>query len=728
MAEQKSFMNLPLALGLGILGNMRPSRAPQGFFSTIGPGLASGAQLYAANQPKPVSALDQLRLKQLQNKMAAAQSKNKIAASYLEGLPEKERLVAEVTGVSADIAQRRARLKTLEDEKESLISAQLYATSTGSKFTGGNRLNEVQALINSIGAPLRGLSSQQPTQPQQGGSMSPLALPRPRRKPDQFRDPRAIAPVRPPVARQSPPAMAPAVAAAQSRAAAPKASQPTVAIGPTGGILDKLGRIGVGGYGTADPEQLPDLPAPPAAAAPSNAGAAQPSVGTPPTSQEKAFVPGLEYRKIKEAEEAWRKKNNVLAATHARHMGAYNQLTKGEQRYVIPRTSGAQPLPPKLSAEENKYISMFDSKGDGSVVRVLERNLGLAQNQGWLVNTKENFIKVFKPIPAWTLDDSGKVVRVEGGKTLQQMIQSETDGTGKSFFPSRKAALESIEPSKQDEPTIEAWNTETKQAEYVSQRKVTQNPNRYIPLAGAPERPEVNKGFELKLVQDADGNLAWVANVIPGSKPAIESKKDLRARHSLGNSARIMLTSARKRLSLIKSRIAEAKERAPTNIVGAWIYEAVKDLPGTSSRSLKGNVRALRSLAGLDELGRMRQEAAASGNTGSGLGQVTEKEHKLLQDQWANLDPASSNFNDELDRYFRSAEAALARIEDKFHAERGAGIYGPELKEEDINFGPSQSRLQKGDIVSHQDQNGRPVKSQFLGGNPNNPENWKRLK
>lgn len=73
MAE-KGFMNLPLALGVGILGGLRPSRAPQSFFSALGPGLAQGLQMYAASQPKPQSELEKLRIAQIQAQMDASKA------------------------------------------------------------------------------------------------------------------------------------------------------------------------------------------------------------------------------------------------------------------------------------------------------------------------------------------------------------------------------------------------------------------------------------------------------------------------------------------------------------------------------------------------------------------------------------------------------------------------------------------------------------------------------
>ena len=70
---QKGLMNLPLALGMGILGGLRPSRAPQNFFTSIGPGLAQGLQMYAASQPKPQSELDKLRIAQIRAQMTASE-------------------------------------------------------------------------------------------------------------------------------------------------------------------------------------------------------------------------------------------------------------------------------------------------------------------------------------------------------------------------------------------------------------------------------------------------------------------------------------------------------------------------------------------------------------------------------------------------------------------------------------------------------------------------------
>lgn len=70
---QRGFMNLPLAMGMGILGGLRPTRAPQNFFTSIGPGLAQGLQMYAASQPKPQSELDKLRLEQIRAQMVASE-------------------------------------------------------------------------------------------------------------------------------------------------------------------------------------------------------------------------------------------------------------------------------------------------------------------------------------------------------------------------------------------------------------------------------------------------------------------------------------------------------------------------------------------------------------------------------------------------------------------------------------------------------------------------------
>ncbi len=98
MAE-KGFMNLPLALGMGILGGLRPSRAPQSFFSALGPGLAQGLQMYAASQPKPQSELEKLRIAQIQAQMDASANQAERTKAYLQSLPEQERSLAQAMGV-----------------------------------------------------------------------------------------------------------------------------------------------------------------------------------------------------------------------------------------------------------------------------------------------------------------------------------------------------------------------------------------------------------------------------------------------------------------------------------------------------------------------------------------------------------------------------------------------------------------------------------------------------
>lgn len=97
MAE-KGFMNLPLALGMGILGGLRPTRAPQNFFSAVGPGLAQGLQMYAASQPKPQSELEKLRIAQIQAQMARSAELAAANKAYVAGLPEEERAIALAMG------------------------------------------------------------------------------------------------------------------------------------------------------------------------------------------------------------------------------------------------------------------------------------------------------------------------------------------------------------------------------------------------------------------------------------------------------------------------------------------------------------------------------------------------------------------------------------------------------------------------------------------------------
>lgn len=141
---QKGFMNLPLALGMGILGGLRPSRAPQNFFTSIGPGLAQGLQMYAASQPKPQSELEKLRIAQIRAQMARSANLAAANKAYVESLPEAERARALAMG-----AQNHAK-SVMDSETKGEKLYKVVDPKTGqvrvlksSEINAGNYVNKL---------------------------------------------------------------------------------------------------------------------------------------------------------------------------------------------------------------------------------------------------------------------------------------------------------------------------------------------------------------------------------------------------------------------------------------------------------------------------------------------------------------------------------------------------------------------------------------------------------
>lgn len=82
--QQQGMLNLPLALGLGILSSQRPTRYPQNFFSSIGPGVARGVQMYAAGRPKPIDPYKQLQIQQLQMQLETKKTETARRQAWLD--------------------------------------------------------------------------------------------------------------------------------------------------------------------------------------------------------------------------------------------------------------------------------------------------------------------------------------------------------------------------------------------------------------------------------------------------------------------------------------------------------------------------------------------------------------------------------------------------------------------------------------------------------------------
>lgn len=95
---------------------------------------------------------------------------------------------------------------------------------------------------------------------------------------------------------------------------------------------------------------------------------------------------------------------------------------------------------------------------------------------------------------------------------------------------------------------------------------------------------------------------------------------------------------------------ARAREAAGNRNLGSTGTTVVGQLPWTDSAEVLRQTSALKSMAAAENLNAMRQASP----TGGALGNVTEKELKLLQDKSGALDPESPNYLRDLADYERT--------------------------------------------------------------------------
>ena len=89
---------------------------------------------------------------------------------------------------------------------------------------------------------------------------------------------------------------------------------------------------------------------------------------------------------------------------------------------------------------------------------------------------------------------------------------------------------------------------------------------------------------------------------------------------------------------------------ADSRAVGGWLGSMAAYNPSSNNAELYRQVDALKSIASAESLNAMRRQSA----TGGALGNVTEKELKLLSEQAGALDPKSPNFQRDLQDYVRT--------------------------------------------------------------------------
>lgn len=127
----------------------------------------------------------------------------------------------------------------------------------------------------------------------------------------------------------------------------------------------------------------------------------------------------------------------------------------------------------------------------------------------------------------------------------------------------------------------------------------------------------------------------------------------------------------------VTAAAARAREAAQGRNVGSALTTTVGNLPWTDSAEVVRQVTALKDMASVENLNAMR----AASPTGGALGNVTERELKLLANKTGALDPNSPNFERDLNDYERTL---LRTIHGK---EAGDAIYEQTRGDKTPDFG-----------------------------------------
>ncbi|MDI9407819.1 MAG: phage tail tip lysozyme [Candidatus Pacebacteria bacterium] len=145
------------------------------------------------------------------------------------------------------------------------------------------------------------------------------------------------------------------------------------------------------------------------------------------------------------------------------------------------------------------------------------------------------------------------------------------------------------------------------------------------------------------LVPDPAQPSGYRVEVAPGSKLAIEAD-------AAAKKAELTDSSAMTATEVVTSAAARAREANNERAVGGLLGGIVAYNPSSSNAEVYRQVDVLKSNAKIENLTAMR----AASPTGGALGSVTDKESEMLAAKSGALDPASPNFERDLDDYERT--------------------------------------------------------------------------
>lgn len=164
---------------------------------------------------------------------------------------------------------------------------------------------------------------------------------------------------------------------------------------------------------------------------------------------------------------------------------------------------------------------------------------------------------------------------------------------------------------------------------------------------GAPGLGKLSTDYGYKLGPDGKPIIGPdglpIAAPIPGS-PAAADEKKIADTSANRNSAALTASD------IVTSAAGRARKAAAQQDFGPSGTSVIGQLPWTDSAEVLRQTKVLQSVATIENLNSMRQQSP----TGGALGNVTEKEGKMLAAKSGALDPNSPNFLRDLDDYERT--------------------------------------------------------------------------
>src|SRR3990167_7690258 len=201
-------------------------------------------------------------------------------------------------------------------------------------------------------------------------------------------------------------------------------------------------------------------------------------------------------------------------------------------------------------------------------------------------------------------------------------------------------------------------NRETGEVEYFDQ------PVKFTPQDQQPPEVPVKTAEQMREIAEKSGTVPPGTKVAPGlgivqSEEEKYSARERAKQFAKKPQATLALKNALRNIDLMISD-TENIERHPSLGIATGATSLIGKIPGTGAKNVHARISSLKSKIGFNTLQAMREAS----KTGGALGNVSDKETELLQNNLASLDPeqAESDFRISLQSIASSGKATKQEI------------------------------------------------------------------